>query len=85
MNQLNLLWDYQTADIEVENISKEIKRSPNRQQLVKYRDSLVEHQKTLARIEEEILTMQDRMEALSDAIQRTESQIQELTVQPSPH
>lgn len=76
MNQLNLLWDYQTADIEVERISREIKRSPKRQQLVKYRDSLLDQQKTLNRIEEEILTMQDRLEALSDAIQRTESQIQ---------
>ena len=76
MNQLNLLWDYQTADIEVERISREIKRSPKRQQLVKYRDSLLDQQKTLNRIEEEVLTMQDRLEALSDAIQRTESQIQ---------
>ena len=76
MNQLNLLWDYQTADIEVERISKEIKRSPNRQQLVKYRDSLLSLQKNLDRISEEVLTMQDRLEALSDAIKRTESQIQ---------
>ena len=76
MNQLNLLWDYQKAEIEVENISKEIKRSPNRQQLVKYRDSLLSHQKTLDRIEEEVLTMQDRLAALSDAIQHTENQIQ---------
>ena len=42
MNQLELLWDYQTADIEVERISKEIKSSPERQKLVKYRDYLVE-------------------------------------------
>ena len=76
MNQLNLLWSYQAADIEVERISKEIKRSPNRQQLVKYRDFLVEQQKTLSRIEEEVLAMQDRMEALRDAIQLTETQIQ---------
>jgi len=76
MNQLNLLWDYQTADIEVENISKEIKRSPNRQQLVKYRDNLLSLQKSLERIEDEVVTMQDRLEALSDAVQRTENQIQ---------
>lgn len=76
MNQLNLLWDYQTADIEVENISKEIKRSPNRQQLVKYRDSLLSLQKNLARIEDEVLAMQDRLEALSDAVKMTENQIQ---------
>ena len=76
MNQLNLLWDYQTADVEVENISKEIKRSPNRQQLVKYRDSLLSLQKNLARIEDEVLAMQDRLEALSDAVKMTENQIQ---------
>ncbi len=78
MNQLNLLWEYQTADIEVENISREIKQSPNRQQLLKYRESLLEHQKTLGRIEEEVVTMQDRMEALRDAIHRIESQIQSI-------
>ena len=76
MNQMNLLWDYQTADIEVEKISKEIKRSPNRQQLVKYRNYILEQQKTLEHIEEEVLAMQDRMEALSDAVHLTESQIQ---------
>ncbi len=78
MNQLNLLWEYQAADIEVEQISKEIKRSPNRQQLLKYRDYLLEQQKSLARIEEEVLAMQDRMEALRDAIHLTESQIQSI-------
>ena len=78
MNQLNLLWEYQVADVAVETISKEIKRSPNRQQLVKYRDNLLEHQKTLGRIEEEILAMQDRIEALRDAIHMTESQIQSI-------
>ena len=78
MNQLNLLWEYQAADVAVETISKEIKRSPNRQQLVKYRDNLLEHQKTLGRIEEEILAMQDRIEALRDAIHMTESQIQSI-------
>ena len=76
MNQLNLLWEYQKADIEVERISKEIKRSPNRQQLVKYRDYLLEQQKALGRIEEEVTAMQDRMEALSDAVDLTENQIQ---------
>ncbi len=76
MNQLNLLWDYQTADIEVENISREIKRSPNRLQLVKYRDSLLSLQKQLEHIEDEVVTMQDRLEALADAVQRTENQIQ---------
>ena len=85
MNQLNLLWDYQAADIEVERISKEIKRSPNRQQLVKFRDFLREQQKSLAHIEEEILAMQDRLEALRDAVQLTETQIQAIQEKLNAH
>ncbi len=78
MNQLSLLWAYQEADIEAERISKEIKRSPSRQKLVRLRDYLLDQQKSLKRIEEEVITMQDRLEALRDAVDRIESQIQSL-------
>ena len=37
MNQLELLWDYQQTDIQAEAVAKEIKRSPARQKLVKYK------------------------------------------------
>ena len=41
MNQLELLWDYQQTDIQAEKVAKDIKRSPARQKLVKYRDYLL--------------------------------------------
>ena len=67
MNQLELLWDYQQTDIQAEAVAKEIKRSPARQKLVKYRDYLLEQQNTIKRIEDEVLTMQDRLAAVQDA------------------
>ena len=75
MNQLELLWDYQETDIRAESIAKEIRQSPARQKLVKYRDYLMEQQNTIKRIEEEVLTMQDRLEALKDAVARVEDQL----------
>lgn len=78
MNQQELLWDYQQTDIQAEAIAKEIKRSPARQKLVKYRDYLLEQQNTIKRIEEEVLTMQDRLEVLEDAVRLVEDQLNNL-------
>lgn len=78
MNQLDRLWEYQLADIEVENLDLSIKRSPKRQKLVKLRDSYQDLQKSLKGIEDEILAMLDRMDALKDAIALTEDQIRQL-------
>ena len=78
MNQLELLWDYQQTDIQAEKVAKDIKRSPARQKLVKYRDYLLEQQNTIKRIEEEVLTMQDRLEVLKDAVALVEDQLSSL-------
>ena len=78
MNQMELLWDYQQTDIQAEAVAKEIKGSPARQKLVKYRDYLLEQQNTIKRIEEEVLTMQDRLEVLEDAVKLVEDQLNSL-------
>ena len=78
MNQLDLLWQYQQADIEVDNLEMSIRRSPKRQKLVKLRDSFQELQKNLKQVEDEVLAMLDRMDALKDAISLTEDQIKQL-------
>lgn len=78
MDQLQLLWEYQQADVEVDKMEGDIKRSPNRQKLVKYRDYLVEQQNTIKRIEDEVANMADRLEALKDAISLTEEQLKAL-------
>ena len=37
MSQLDLLWDYQTADTEADMLALSIKHSPKRQKLLKLR------------------------------------------------
>ena len=64
MNQLELLWQYQQADIEADNLETQIRRSPKRQKLVKLRDSFQDLQKNLKQVEDEVLAMLDRMVVL---------------------
>ncbi len=78
MDQLQLLWDYQQADIQVGKIETSIKRSPTRQKLVKFRDYLVEQQEHIKHITEEVASMADRLEVLKDAIQLTNDQLKSL-------
>ena len=80
MNQLELLWQYQQADIEADNLETQIRRSPKRQKLVKLRDSFQDLQKNLKQVEDEVLAMLDRMDALKDAISLSEDQIKQLQV-----
>jgi predicted nucleic acid-binding Zn-ribbon protein len=75
MNQLELLWDYQQADVEVDNLELSIRRSPKRQKLIKLRESYQDLQKSLKEIEDEIGAMVDRIDALKDAINTTEDQV----------
>lgn len=80
MNQLELLWQYQQADIESDNLEALIRRSPKRQKLVKLRDSFQDLQKNLKQVEDEVLAMLDRMDALKDAISLSEDQIKQLQI-----
>ena len=78
MDQIQLLWAYQQADVEVSRMENSIKRSPNRQKLVKYRDYLVSQQNVMKRIEGEVSAMADRLEVLKDAVSMTEDQYRAL-------
>ena len=78
MSQLELLWQYQQADVEVDNLEMSIRRSPKRQKLVKLRDSFQDLQKSLKQVEDEVLAMLDRTDALKDAIALSEEQIKQL-------
>lgn len=78
MSQLELLWDYQQADVEAERQENAMKRSPTRQRLLKYQEYLREQKAANARLEEEVHAMGDRMDALKDAIVRTEEQLRAL-------
>lgn len=78
MEQIRLLWEYQQADVEVGKVENAIKRSPNRQKLVKYRDYLKGQQDVMKRIEGEVSAMADRLEVLKDAVSMTEDQYKAL-------
>ena len=80
MNQLELLWDYQQADVEVDNIKKDIARSPQRLKLLKLRESIKEQQDFLKTLESEVVAMLDRIDVLQDAIGIHEDQLKQLQV-----
>lgn len=75
MNQTELLWQYQQADMAADAYEREIKRSPNRVALKKNREFLVEQQNAVKRIEEEVVEMTDRIEVIKVAIIRMEEQL----------
>ncbi len=75
MSQLELLWDYQQADVAAERQENAIKRSPTRQRLLKYQEYLREQKAANARLEDEVHAMGDRMDALKDAIAHSEAQL----------
>jgi len=78
MTQLEMLWEYQKADVEAERQENAMKRSPARQRLLKYQEYLKEQKAANVRIEEEVHAMSDRVDALKDAISRAEDQLRAL-------
>ena len=86
MNQLELLWDYQLADVEADNVKKDIARSPQRLKLLKLRENIQEQQNFLKTLETEAAAMLDRIDVLQDAISMNEEQLKLLQnkVQDNP-
>ncbi len=78
MSQLDLLWEFQTADTEADMLALSIKQSPKRQKLLKLRDYIKDQQDGLRSIEGEVSAMSDRMDALKDAISLADDQLKQL-------
>jgi predicted nucleic acid-binding Zn-ribbon protein len=78
MTQLDLLWEYQTADTEADNVAHSIRQSPKRQKLLKLRDYIRDQQESLKTLENEIMAMTDRMDVLKDAISLADDQLKSL-------
>lgn len=78
MTQLDLLWEYQTADTEADMMAHSIRTSPKRQKLLKLRDYIRDQQEGLKTLENEVLAMSDRMDALKEAIQLADEQLKSL-------
>lgn len=79
MEQTELLWQYQQADMAADTMEQEIKRDPARIALKKNREFLVEQQNTVKRMEEEVAQMVDRVDVIKVAIKRIEEQLAALT------
>lgn len=81
MDQLELLWQYQQVDMEVERFEREIRQDPNRQTLLKHREFIMKQQETVKRIESEVAVMADRLEALRDEVVRLSDNMAEIATQ----
>ena len=79
MEQTELLWQYQQADMAADAFENEIKRNPTRVALKKNRDFLVEQQNAVKKMEQEVTEMADRVETIKLAIKRLEEQLAALT------
>lgn len=75
MEQTELLWQYQQADMAADAFENEIKRSPARIALKKNREFLVEQQNAVKRMEQEVAEMVDRVDVIKLAISRMEDQL----------
>lgn len=78
MEQTELLWLYQQADMAADAFESEIKRSPTRIALKKNREFLVEQQNAVKRMEQEVAEMVDRVDVIKVAITRIEDQLSAL-------
>jgi len=78
MTQLDLLWEYQLADTEADNMAQSIRQSPKRQKLLKLRDYIREQQESLNMLENELHAMSDRMDVLKEAISLADDQLKDL-------
>ena len=78
MEQTELLWLYQQADMAADAFETEIKRSPTRIALKKNREFLVEQQNAVKRMEQEVADMVDRVDVIKVAITRIEDQLSAL-------
>ena len=58
------------VDIAADNFEADMRKSPNRQSLIKHRNFLMEQQSNMKKIEGEIAVMQDRLEAVRDEAER---------------
>ena len=78
MEQTEMLWDFQQADMEADALENEIKRSPTRLALKKNRDFLMEQQAAVKQMEEEVAEMLDRVDVIKDAILMQQDQLKAL-------
>lgn len=78
MDQLQMLWNYQQADMAVDRFEREMRKSPNRLKLVKHRDFLLSQQEAMKKIEADVEAMGEKMESIRDEVVRLEEDLKDL-------
>lgn len=78
MEELQRLWQFQKIDMEVDAFEREMRRSTNRQKLIKHRDFLVEQQNTMRKIEADIAEMSERIVSIGKEIAQLEESLRDL-------
>ena len=73
--QLKQLWDFMQVDLEADKFEDNMRKSPNRQNLLKQRNELLAQQENMKKIESEVYLMQDRYEAIRDELERLEGML----------
>ncbi len=85
MEQIEMLWQFQQADMEADSLESDIKRAPTRLALMKNREFLLEQQNVVKKMEEEVSEMVDRVDVIKDAISRLEEQLSVLQKRMEEH
>ena len=75
MEQTELLWQYQQADMVADAYENELKRNPKRAALAKKIDFLHEQQNAIKQMEKDIADKTDRVEMLTMAVERLKEQL----------
>ena len=81
MEQTELLWQYQKADVAADNFEAEIKHHPIRLSMKKNRDFLLEQQNAIKKMEQDVLDRADRVEIIKAASEKLSAQLEKLNKQ----
>lgn len=73
-----MLWNYQLADMAVDRYEREMRKSQNRQKLVKHREFLLSQQEAMKRIETDVDAMAERMEGIRAEVVHLEEELKDL-------
>ncbi|MBQ8506245.1 MAG: hypothetical protein IJ466_02280 [Clostridia bacterium] len=68
--QLEKLWQFMQADMEVDRFEAKMRQSEKRQTLLKKRNFLMEQQTNMKKLESDVAAMADRLEAVRDEAER---------------
>ena len=78
MDNYEILWDYQSADIELSRFERKLQQSETRRELLKVRNFQIEQQNTIKKLEASLRTGQQRTKAIAEEIKKASVEFDEL-------